>query len=129
MINSRNIDNVKLVYGGKANSLIRLVEMGLPVPEFFVVPASYFYDYVKYNDLEDVIDNLIKNKEYSKAKDVILSATFPTDMVNEIYSLVDILDLSEMSVRSSASNEDGESKSFAGQYNTYLNVSKIVVYI
>ena len=124
LINSRNIDNVKLVYGGKANSLIRLVEIGLPVPEFFVVPASYFYNYVNHNSLEDVITNLIKNKEYSKAKDIILNATFPTDMANEIFSMVDGLDLSEMSVRSSASNEDGESKSFAGQYNTYLNVSK-----
>ena len=122
IVSSKQINNVELIYGGKANSLIRLVKMGMPVLDFFVVPADYFYRFVEYNNVVEEIETLLAEKKFSKAKDVISNCKFPISMREEISSLLEELRFELVAVRSSANNEDGASKSFAGQYNTYLNV-------
>lgn len=122
LISSVMAEKVHLGYGGKADSLIKLVKMGVPVPEFFVVPSSYFKEFVIYNKLEKKILDLVKKQNYNSVKQLVLSSTFSDKMKNEIFDKVKELKLSEMSVRSSASNEDGKVKSFAGQYETFLNV-------
>ena len=45
-------------------------------------------------------------------------------MAQKILTQLEINDFQEYSVRSSANNEDGKVKSFAGQYETFLNVKK-----
>lgn len=109
--------------GGKANSLIKLQKLGLPVPDFFVLPASYFEEYVKYNCMIEDFKQLIKNEQFDLIKKEIMRSSFPESMKNEIYVKAKEMDCETFSVRSSANNEDGKIKSFAGQYETFLNVS------
>ena len=117
----KDIESVNL--GGKANSLIRLQKLGLPVPEFFVLSASYFEEFVKYNGIFEKIKNLLVNKQYELIKEEVIKADFSESMKNEIYLKAKEINSETFSVRSSANNEDGKVKSFAGQYETFLNVS------
>lgn len=77
--------------GGKANGLYRLINLGFPVPEGFVL-------------LDADADN------------------FPEDLLRHYEALGGGL----VAVRSSALDEDGSDASFAGQYETVLNVEGFV---
>lgn len=110
--------------GGKANSLIKLKENGIPVPEFFVIPASFYKKFLEDNHLLGDIQNLLAQRNWKEIKKIVETAPFAMSLENEIYAEFDKLDTEEVSVRSSAGNEDGASKSFAGQYETCLNVTR-----
>lgn len=78
--------------GGKAYGLARLIAGGFNVPDGFVV---------EYDDIADILNgNTDELEKYL--------AVFPEG--------------SELAVRSSASGEDGENNSFAGIFDTVLNV-------
>ncbi len=94
IIDIKNIKKQKL--GGKAIGLKRLLEYNVPVPVAFVIDAEF---------IEALIDNNIK---IIKKMEDFLSVFDPAD---------------KFAIRSSASNEDGEENSFAGMYDTVLNVS------
>ncbi len=74
--------------GGKANGLLALERLGLPVPPFLVVPADV--------DVDDAC-----------ARALVAAAGALGDRV---------------AVRSSADVEDGTSTSYAGQFDTFLDV-------
>lgn len=124
LISSKCLKNKKYALGGKANSLIKLTKMGLPVPDFFVLPAKYFFNFAKLGGISERIEILKSEKKYKEIKNLILSCEFNSKLKKEIEEEVARLGLTEMSVRSSANNEDGKEKSFAGQYETFLNVKK-----
>lgn len=52
------------------------------------------------------------------------ASNFPKDLEDEIFDFWEKYNFTKVAVRSSASNEDGQTKSFAGQYETFLNVDK-----
>jgi len=81
-------------YGGKATNLLRILKKGFQVPRFWVIPAEYFTS--RPSDLETILEPVF----------ITLS---DTDLV---------------SVRSSAVGEDGSEHSFAGLFETLLNVNK-----
>jgi len=125
MMNFKNLigeENYNL--GGKANSLIKLKQLGLPVPEFFVIPASYFEEYTRSNGIYEEIQKLLKECKYEEIKQKIMGGSYTENMTREILVKLKENDFQEYSVRSSANNEDGKIKSFAGQYETFLNVKK-----
>lgn len=106
-----------LNFGGKANSLLKLIRNGINVPKFFILSSHAYQTFLKFNQI-----NITKN--YEEVKKNIYSGTFPNDLKEEIYSYWNMYQFVKVSVRSSASNEDGNSKSFAGQYESFLNVEK-----
>lgn len=125
IINFKNKNNFNCNnLGGKANSLIKLKELGLPVPDFFVLPACNFKEYAKYNGIVSIIEEHLNNKQYQAIKDKVMHGNFSEEMRKEILTNLEKLNCEEYSVRSSANNEDGKEKSFAGQYETFLNVKK-----
>ncbi|CAM4169122.1 PEP/pyruvate-binding domain-containing protein [Kibdelosporangium persicum] len=87
--------------GGKGASLARLAQAGLPVPQAFFVTTSAYRDFVS-------------------AK----GHTIPSDVVTLIRSAYAGLSGS-VAVRSSATAEDLPDLSFAGQHDTFLNISGI----
>ena len=100
-----------MMLGSKIDNLLKLVECGVNVPKFFVIKH------------EDVIRMEIN--EFNK-----------DDVIKHIKSIESIefdnyLDCKLYSVRSSCNLEDGEDNSFAGQFDTYLNVkeSDLIKYI
>ena len=85
------------VAGGKGANLGELTRAGLPVPPGFVLTTAAY-------------------------RDVGVGAPIPEDMAREITEAWSALGEVPVAVRSSATAEDLEDASFAGQQDTYLNV-------
>ncbi len=84
--------------GGKGASLREMINAGIPVPSGFVVTTKAFKDF----------------------SDKTFSETFK----KEVLSAFDKLKTGRVAVRSSAVAEDSSSASWAGQLESYLNVSR-----
>ncbi len=104
-------------FGGKANSLLKLVENNFNVPRFYIITSKAYQEFLKFNHIES-FDDLVKLKKE------IEDANFPNTLEDEIFDYWEKYNFDKTAVRSSASNEDGQEKSFAGQYKTFLNVDK-----
>ena len=137
------IDDVPLV-GGKNASLgemyQNLREEGVRVPNGFAVTAPAYRYVLDHNNawprLHEALDGLdpdnIKDLQArgEKARAVIYDCELPDDLKAEISQGYEQLkqeygeDLS-VAVRSSATAEDSPEASFAGQNDTYLNVSSV----
>jgi pyruvate,water dikinase len=86
------------IIGGKADSLNKLTGLGHKVPSFHILDVSYFDRYHATNKTIPNVD-----------KDFILD-------------LITKFDGKKLAIRSSATKEDGLLTSFAGLFETYLNV-------
>lgn len=93
--------------GGKADKLFLLKTLGFRVPDFVVIPAEAYLEVIR---------------QSSDREQAISDYTFP-DMLWESISK-SLPSVPYFAVRSSAVDEDGSSHSFAGQFETYLYVSK-----
>jgi pyruvate, water dikinase len=99
--------------GGKGASLARMTELGLPVPEGFVVPADMLAAAVDTEALRAALP------DHEKAQAIVAAAEVP-DAVAEAYAALG--DDPPVAVRSSACAEDSDTASYAGQQETYLYV-------
>lgn len=133
-------DAVTLV-GGKNASLGELTAAGVRVPPGFAVTTEFYEQFLKTADLDQTIqdrlnENDLKGAETAKAagqdiREAIRSRPFPPELEAELETAWN--DLCEtcnsddlgVAVRSSATAEDLPDASFAGQQDTYLNVSGI----
>lgn len=104
-------------FGGKANYLLKLIRKDFNVPRFFIITSEAYREFLRYNRIEF-------SNDYEQLKKEILNGTFPDNLEKEIFAFWDKYNFTKIAVRSSASNEDGENKSFAGQYETFLDVEK-----
>ena len=127
------------IAGGKGANLGELISFGVRVPPGFVI-TSYAYKYfIEYNKLYDKIKEILESENLDseegaeraseKIKSLILSSPIPPDLQQAILSYYDSLVKLVgkevlVAVRSSATAEDIEEASFAGQQDTYLNVSR-----
>ncbi len=111
------------MYGGKANSLLRLEKSGFNVPRFFIISKEDYRQFLEENDILTKIDQMVKNKDYANLEKAIMGGNLNDRLVQKIKDGLSILDCKMVSVRSSASNEDSKNKSYAGQYDSFLNVS------
>ena len=131
-------DNPLLV-GGKAQQLSVIKKnLGFPVPEGFVITTNSFYYFVEYNDLRKEIDEKLSdvdihspaslNNVSNELVALIMGAGIPPDIEDAILSAFrrcqwdDVVNV-RIAMRSSAVGEDGR-LSFAGQYQTILNVKE-----
>ncbi len=134
-------DDVSLV-GGKNASLgemtRELTEAGIRVPDGFATTADVYWQYVKENGLETKIADLITAytdgdrslaETGKEIRDLIKGGEFPGKIQEAICGayreLSDRYDAGavDVAVRSSATAEDLPTASFAGQLESYLNVS------
>lgn len=101
--------------GAKGLNLIKLNNHGLPVPDGFIIKTNSFSSFLSYHNLHPTEQNLA-NK--------IKEASFPSQMEAELLSSFQSLRKTypSVAVRSSSVAEDLEGASFAGQYETYLNI-------
>lgn len=111
------------MYGGKADSLLKLKKNGLNVPEFFIIDVNDYKEFLEENNLIESIEKLLKENRRSEISSIILNGKIGSKLENKIKREFKKLNCSLVSVRSSAMNEDGKNKAFAGQYESYLNVS------
>ncbi|WP_368931313.1 PEP/pyruvate-binding domain-containing protein [Bacillus pumilus] len=101
--------------GAKGLNLIKLNNHGLPVPDGFIIKTNSFSSFLSYHNLHPTEQNLA---------DKIKEASFPSQMEAELLSSFQSLRKTypSVAVRSSSVAEDLEGASFAGQYETYLNI-------
>jgi pyruvate,water dikinase len=128
-------DDVTAV-GGKGASLGELAGAGLPVPPAFVVTADTYRRFIEEAGIDDelfaavdvdVDDTDALSRAERRARELILGAEFPEGLREEILGAFETLSDGEdvyVAVRSSATAEDLPDASFAGQQETFLNVSR-----
>lgn len=116
--------------GNKAKYLIMLKEKGLLVPDFEVFPFDVLI--VNYLQIRNKIEKI--NSEFlagnitlsmyeSKTKTIKKHIKIDSSIVNQIYQTVRNKDWTKISLRTSATDEDGRRASFAGQYQTFLDIT------
>jgi pyruvate,water dikinase len=101
--------------GGKGANLANMTAQGLPVPPGFVIPAYVLEQLVESSRLRD----LALTQNHREAQALIQQADLPSTIVEHYIQL----GADRVAVRSSACAEDSEAASYAGQQETYLNVS------
>ncbi|WP_323173477.1 phosphoenolpyruvate synthase [Natrialba sp. PRR66] len=121
--------------GGKGASLGELMGAGLPVPPGFVVTAGTYRSFIEEAEIDeelfaavdvDADDSAVLAEAADRAQELILETPFPDELRDEI--LESYREISEgeafVAVRSSATAEDLPDASFAGQQETFLNVTE-----
>jgi len=127
-------DDIDLV-GGKAASLGEMTAAGLPVPPGFVVTAGSYRAFIEDTGIDeelfdivdvDAEDSTALAEAESRATELILDTGMPEYLREDILSAYDDLDDGEafVAVRSSATAEDLPDASFAGQQETFLNITR-----
>src|SRR3989344_6918804 len=122
--------------GGKGANLGEMVNANIPVPNGFIVTAQAYYDFLSKTSLKqkiltelsglDVDDSAKLHTASRNIKTAILAADMPDDLEVEIKENYQTLSGEKdklVAVRSSATAEDLPDASFAGQQETYLNIS------
>ena len=121
--------------GGKGASLARLCNAGLPVPDGFNVTTTAYRQFVEENSLETKISAALERADPSQPATLELASQdiregfaqgkIPPEVANAIVQACAELPGQNpaVAVRSSATAEDLPEASFAGQQETYLNVS------
>jgi len=120
--------------GGKGASLGEMTQVGIPVPPGFVILANAFKKLISDNQIAEKIDKILKKIDPAKTETVnrgsaeirvLFNKTqISQDIADEIIKAFDNLGAEFVAVRSSATAEDSSSTSWAGELETYLNVSK-----
>jgi phosphoenolpyruvate synthase/pyruvate phosphate dikinase len=103
----------KSLVGGKGLSLGLLINSGISVPMGFVVTSEAYQLYLEYNNIKTL--NL-------EAQQKILNGQFPENIYLEIEEQLKKLSGQYFAVRSSSMSEDSSEKSFAGMFESYLNI-------
>lgn len=116
--------------GGKGQSLIRMAQIGLPVPPGFVLTVEFFTAWINELKLTDEwkafkkADELDLEKCSDALKKKALELKFNDFQKGEIKKALESLSDSKLfAVRSSSPEEDLEGFSFAGGYETFLGVT------
>lgn len=126
-------DNHISAVGAKALSLARMDRIGLPVTPGFCVTASAYREHLNTNNLHDRIDSMVeelrnssnedKKSALSDLRQYIIDAPLTDSVRDQIEHQYQTLHTRYVAVRSSATAEDLPGHSFAGQYDTFLNVA------
>jgi len=128
--------------GGKNASLGEMIralqDKGVRVPDGFATTAEAYWDFIRHNDLEDRIKDEIEAFQQgsrsledvgASVRNLLLQAEFPEALTRSVRAAYQALSRehnvsnADVAVRSSATAEDLPDASFAGQQETYLNVS------
>ena len=135
-------DDVSMV-GGKNASLGEmyntLTSQGIRIPNAFVVTAYAYREFVKNTGLDVLIKEELEGldtsdikelqKKGKKIRDAFKKEKLPPSLVGPVHDAYENLSKSydiknvDVAVRSSATAEDLPGASFAGEHDTYLNVS------
>lgn len=120
--------------GGKGASLGEMTNAKIPVPPGFVVLASAFDRFVQETELDADIEAILKKVNHKdvnsvevaseKIRAMILGEKMPKDLQADILKNFKQLKAKFVAVRSSATAEDSKAASWAGELETYLNVTE-----
>lgn len=135
------------IAGGKGASLGEMTKAGISVPPGFVILASAFDRFLAESDLGVEIEAISKKiklndlntveKASEEIRDLVTDVEFPDDIAKEILKEYEslakvgsnpkttaLVEPMMVAVRSSATAEDSSIASWAGELDSYLNVSE-----
>ncbi|RJP64696.1 MAG: hypothetical protein C4532_18815 [Candidatus Abyssobacteria bacterium SURF_17] len=128
-------DTDEAAVGAKATCLVRMKWIGLQVPAGFCIPAPAYQEHVSSNDLAPLIASALeqlRRASHSEKRDIlarvrreIIRKPLSESLRRDIENCFRQLAADRVAVRSSATAEDLPGHSFAGQYDTYLNLAGI----
>lgn len=118
--------------GNKALNLIRLIKHNFLVPDGFIIISNVYELLKRENNLNKFLNDKIQQIPIAEEQElntisknirrVIEDANFPDHIIQAIKSCYLNLKHQRVAVRSSAASEDLPSASFAGLYESYLNI-------
>ncbi len=129
------------LFGGKNASLgemfSQLAKKGINIPDGFALTTNFYWKFLEANGLDKVLKGFFKEfnpksiksiqETGRKCREAILKGKFPDSLKREVSEAY--LELSQkygvnpdVAVRTSGVAEDRPNASFAGQFETYLNV-------
>lgn len=128
-------DNETAAIGAKALSLARMNRTGLPVPPGFCITAAAYREHLESNKLISRIKSAVeelgtaapteRKSILSNLRKAIVNAPLVHSLCEQIDRHYIALGAKRVAVRSSATAEDLPVHSFAGQYDTYLDVTDL----
>jgi pyruvate,water dikinase len=130
--------------GGKNASLGEMISQltfkGVNIPDGFALTTDAYWYFLRENKIEEKLKDIFKDfnpdnikslqETGKKARAIILKAEFPEDLKKEIIIAYQNLSKkyneqsSDVAVRSSGVAEDAPTDSFAGQFETFLNIKE-----
>jgi len=121
--------------GGKGYNLYLMAQMGLPVPAWVVLGRSHFLEFIRSSGCELAVAEALRSFGLGQVtaaaasfaiEQLILAAQVPRELLAEATKgYAEVAASGSISVRSSASDEDGAGHSFAGQLSSFLYVMNI----
>ena len=105
--------------GGKAQTLGRLIALDMPVPDGVVITCGGLEMFLEANGLRATVDSGL---EPEAIRTLVMAASVPHVLEEQIRSAVAPLGQAPFAVRSSAIGEDGSATSYAGLHDTALDV-------
>src|SRR3989339_208355 len=122
------------IAGGKGASLGEMINNGIPVPDGFVILAATFEKFLRETDINVEIDSQMDKVNVDDVNSIdnasriinglILEAMIPDNINKEINEYFSKLHTDYVAVRSSATAEDSETASWAGELESFLFVNK-----
>ncbi len=122
------------IAGGKGASLGEMIQAKIPVPPGFVILAGAFDRFIKENELEGEITKHLKEINFDDVNSVTKASAVINDFINDAPIQEDLakdilgdfkkLKTKFVAVRSSATAEDSEIASWAGELDTFLNTTE-----
>ncbi|RSZ60895.1 hypothetical protein HF313_17605 [Massilia atriviolacea] len=125
-------DDAVAVAGRKAVSLVELLKIGVPVPDGAVLTTVAFKQFAAFNRLESQVSEVLLRLRTPDAggvadaiaalKQAMHEARMPQGIASAIAAIADGAPQAAWAVRSSCTQEDMAGASFAGIYESVLNV-------
>lgn len=122
------------ISGGKGANLHKLVRYGFNVPDGFIINTKAFDEFLHQHQIFSFIkkeltavrvDNHESISIASKnIKQEIMRASIPNEILTQMEKILSRYDNQKFSVRSSGVFEDNSNNSWAGQFDSYLQVSR-----
>lgn len=122
------------IAGGKGASLGEMTNAGIPVPSGFVILSTVFDYFINQNLLNDKIGEILNKIDIHDTDSVdnaseiiqglIMKSPLQKDYGYEILKKFRELNLKNVAVRSSATAEDSLDISWAGELESYLNITE-----
>lgn len=135
--NQLGIEDVNIV-GGKGGNLGEMYNLGIPIPNGFVVTSDAYFQFIEENNLKPKIKDILKitdvdqpdqlQQASKKIRSIIRKSPINEQLSIEIMKAYKKLSgfgglkNIPVAVRTSATAEDSLDASFAGQGDTFLNV-------
>lgn len=117
--------------GGKGQSLIRMTQLGLPVPPGFVLTVDFFQEWLDslklVDEWKEFISSDIKDlkSKCDALKEKARQFDFSSGQAEAVQQALTVFETDTLfAVRSSSPAEDLEGSSFAGGYETVLGVKR-----